>query len=318
MPENVAALDCGSNSTRLLIVDASGHTVVREMRITRLGEGVDASGVLQRDALERTFAALRDYRFIMDKAGVERARIVATSAVRDARNQSEFLEGATRATGISAEVLSGSDEALFSYTGATAGLPPTPGRTPLIVDIGGGSTELASMISDEVVGVSMQLGCVRVTERALGKEATTPPREEAARAMIRNEMLRVLHLEPRFDRMVGTVQLLGLAGTVATLVQLTQSIGEYERDLVHHQVVDRQQVQQWRSILQRESPSERLRHVGMTPGREDVLVSGLLILEAVMDHFQVQELLSSENDILDGLAASLVAGSAPGTQNLSR
>ena len=316
MPDIVAAIDCGSNSTRLLVVDETGRTIVREMHITRLGEGVDASRHLQAGAMERTFSRLRDYRELMTKAGAKSARVVATSAVRDALNREEFLEGATKATGVAAAVLSGRDEAFYSYTGATAGLQEIPGRTPLIVDIGGGSTELATMIDGEIVGVSMQLGCVRVTERALGKVAPTPSRENAARTMIHHELSRALTSEPRLDQIVGSTQLLGLAGTVATLVQLTQSVAQYDRDLVHHRIVQREQVNQWRATLQRESPGERLKHPGMTPGREDVLVSGLMILEAVMDHFRVDELLSSENDILDGLVASLRADSAPGTQNL--
>jgi exopolyphosphatase/guanosine-5'-triphosphate,3'-diphosphate pyrophosphatase len=286
------------------------------MRITRLGEGVDASRLLQADAMERTFSTLRDYRELMTKAGVGLARVVATSAVRDAFNQGEFLQEASRSTGIAAEVLSGDDEAFYSYTGATAGLQEVPSRTFLIVDIGGGSTELATMINDEIVGVSMQIGCVRVTERALGKEAPTPSREKAARSMIHDELSRVLTLEPRLDQIVGSTQLLGLAGTVATLVQLTKAVAEYDRDLVHHQIVGREQVNEWRLTLERESPAERLKHPGMTPGREDVLVSGLMILEAVMDHFRVDELLSSENDILDGLVLTLRADSAPSSQNL--
>ncbi|MDE3107784.1 MAG: hypothetical protein KGJ42_06480, partial [Acidobacteriota bacterium] len=167
MASTVAALDCGSNSTRLFIVDGARGARARQTRITRLSAGVDEHATLREDAMERTFAVLREYRRAMDDERVDRGLLVATSAVRDARNGQDFLARAGEIVGVEARILSGNEEATFSYDGATADLPPSP-RPPLIVDIGGGSTELAVVVDDDLRSFSMQLGCVRVAERALG------------------------------------------------------------------------------------------------------------------------------------------------------
>jgi len=301
---NVAALDCGSNSTRLLVSSPDGETLAREMTITRLSQGVDASGRLTDEALERSYETLRRYREVMDRFDVRRGLLVATSAVRDASNGQDFLDMATTLTGVEARLLSGHEEATFSYEGATADLSHD-GAPLAILDIGGGSTELATRTEGGLVGYSMQLGCVRVTERALGKEAVTPERAEQTWAMIGEQLDAAFRAEPHLETLVGAVRLVGLAGTVATLAQLTTGVGEYDRALVHHRTIGIDEVVQWREQLGALSPAERLTLPGMVPGREDVLHAGLFILQAVMERLEVAELLTSENDILDGIAASL-------------
>ena len=305
MADAVAAIDCGSNSTRTLIVDGDGIAMVREMNITRLSQGVDASGSLLPDAMERSFRVLRHYREACDDAGVTRGLLVATSAVRDATNGSVFLDTARDIVGFDARILRGDEEAAYSYAGATGDLGLVAAPT-MIVDIGGGSTELAVELDGELVSYSMQLGCVRVTERALGRGVVTPASAEATRSMIERELDRAFAAAPAFNDVVANVRLIGLAGTVATLAQLDANVAVYDRDVVHHRLLSRSSVQHWRDLLAHEPPEERLGHSGMVVGREDVLPAGLYVLDAVMERFSVTELLSSENDILDGITSSLV------------
>lgn len=303
MTETVAALDCGSNSTRLLIARGD-DTLAREMRITRLSQGVDATGALAPDARARSYDVLRLYRGLMDDWGVERGRLVATSAVRDASNGTQFLDEAQRIVGVDAALLTGSDEASLSYDGAMKGLDDDD-RPTMIVDIGGGSTELAVRLDGSLRSFSMQLGCVRVSERALGRGVVGPDADEAARAMIDQELERAWSVEPAFSTLHANVRLVGLAGTVATLAQLDAGSSVYDRAAVHHRPLRRQTVEQWRDALSSEDPETRLARPGMVAGREDVLHAGLYILVAVMAKLGVDELLSSENDILDGIVASL-------------
>lgn len=301
----VAAIDCGSNSTRALIVDATSKTLVREMNITRLSQGVDASGSLLPEAMDRTFRMLGRYRASCDDAGVTKGLLVATSAVRDASNGSAFLERAHEIVGFEATVLGGDQEAALSYTGATADLNELLVPT-MVVDVGGGSTELAVELGGILVSHSMQLGCVRVTERALGRGVVTRQSRAAAKAMIESELDRAFLAAPDFQRVVSRVRIVGVAGTVATLAQLDAGQALYEREVVHHRVLTRATVRHWRDLLSRETPEERLTHPGMDHGREDVLPAGLYVLDAVMERFKAEELLSSENDILDGITISLL------------
>ena len=302
--EVVAALDCGSNSTRLLVAGVAG-TLHRDSRITRLSEGVDAIGALTGPALARSYAVLEDYRRVMDEHGVTRGLLVATSAVRDAVNGAEFLEGARSRVGVDAAILSGAQEAAYSFAGATADLAESALAT-LVLDVGGGSSEIALATDEGLVSYSMQLGCVRVTERALGAGVVTASREAAARAMIAAEIDRAFAAEAAFARAVGAVRMVGLAGTVATLAQLDARLAVYDREVVHHRVLSRACVREWRERLAGETPEERMAHPGMVRGREDVLVAGLYVIEAVMERFGADELLSSESDILDGIVASLL------------
>lgn len=306
MVKTVAALDCGSNSTRLLIVNDRGETLRRVTRITRLSQGVDASGTLVPDALARTLDTLSEYRSLMDEAGVTRGLLVATSAVRDASNGETFLDEARARTNVEARILNGHEEAAFSYAGATNGLDEVAEPT-MIVDVGGGSTELAVMLRGELVSYSMQLGCVRVAERALGKGVVTDFSASAAIEMITSELDRAWSAAPSFADLVGDVRLVGLAGSVSTLAQLEAGLAEYDRGSVHHQLIARSTVEEWRDRLSKESPEARLARPGMMRGREDVLHAGLFVLLAVMERLEVRELLTSEDDILDGIAASLLS-----------
>jgi exopolyphosphatase/guanosine-5'-triphosphate,3'-diphosphate pyrophosphatase len=304
VPDVVAALDCGSNSTRLLI-STNDAVLRREMRITRLSEGVDASALLLESAMQRTFDVLGEYRTIMDDTGVERGLLVATSAVRDARNGEDFLARAEHRAGVDARILDGHEEATLSYRGATTDLELDE-RPTMILDIGGGSSEMAVMLDGTFASCSMQLGCVRVSERALGSGVVSNESDIAARHMIDAAIERAFAHVPAFEEVVGHVRLVGLAGTVSTLAQLDGELATYDRASVHHRVLDRFCVERWRRTLARETPRERLAHPGMVKGREDVLTAGLYILEAVMDRLHVNELLTSENDILDGIAQSLL------------
>ncbi len=310
MPDALAAFDCGSNSTRLLVADGAGETLKREMNITRLSEGVDASGALRPEAMERTFNVLRAYRRDCDAFGVTRGLLVATSAVRDATNGAVFLATAREICRVEARILEGHEEAALSYAGALGDLQPSDVAT-MIVDVGGGSTELAVELDGKLISYSMQLGCVRVTERALGRGVVTPASEAAARDMIDAELDAAFTGEPEFSRVVGRVRLVGLAGTVATLAQLDAGLTRYDRAMVHHRVLARATVQHWRDVLAREVPEQRLGHPGMVVGREDVLVAGLYVLDAVMECFGADWLISSESDILDGIVASLLGRLRP-------
>ena len=225
--------------------------------------------------------------------------------MRDARNGPEFLNEARRRTSVEVRILAGDEEAAFSYVGATSGLPPDD-RSTLIVDVGGGSTELAAKIDGVLESYSMQLGCVRVTERALGKGVVTAPSAAAAQSMIDEELDRAWTAVPDFATLVGHVRLVGLAGSVSTLAQLDAGLSVYDRDAVHHRRLSLATVELWRDRLASETPEARLARPGMVRGREDVLHAGLFILAAVMTRFGATELLTSENDILDGITASLL------------
>lgn len=274
------------------------------MNITRLSEGVDASRELLPSAMERTFNVLRGYRRDCDDAQVTRGLLVATSAVRDAANGVEFLATSGEICQCEARIIDGHEEAELSYAGAIGDLKETSMPT-MIVDVGGGSTELAVELEGRLLSYSMQLGSVRVAERALGRGVVTPASDAAAREMIDAQIDVAFSAQPDFARVVGAVRLVGLAGTVATLAQLDAGITHYDRDVVHHQVLARATVQHWRDVLARETPEQRLKHPGMVVGREDVLVAGFYVLDAVMGRFRVESLVSSESDILDGIIATL-------------
>ena len=225
--------------------------------------------------------------------------------MRDAVDGEEFLTEARRRTGVEVRILDGNEEATFSYVGATSGLPPD-GRSTVIVDVGGGSTELAVKIDGVLESYSMQLGCVRVTERALGKGVVSDASDIAAREMIEVELERAWERVPDFARLTGNVRLVGLAGSVSTLAQLDAGLERYDRDAVHHRRISLATVELWRDRLSAESPEERLTRPGMVKGREDVLHAGLYILAAVMARLGASELLTSENDILEGITDSLL------------
>jgi exopolyphosphatase / guanosine-5'-triphosphate,3'-diphosphate pyrophosphatase len=299
----LAALDCGTNSTRLLVVGPSGDVRAREMTITRLGEGVDASGVLRPEAMERTFAALRAYRSIMDAQGVNRARLVATSAVRDAANGEAFLVPAADIVGAPAELLSGQEEGKLAYAGATADLRDRGGRV-VVVDIGGGSTELTTALGAAVRSYSMDIGCVRLTERFLRGDPPSGPEVTAALGAI----AAALDVAEREIPELGSTDpgvLVGLAGTVSTLASLELGLVEYDRDVIHHAVLPLSAVERWCDLLGAETVAERGKRPGLPEGRQDVIFGGALVLREVMRRLRMPECTVSEADILDGLVMSL-------------
>ena len=301
----MAAIDCGTNSTRLLIADAGGRPLERTMRITRLGEGVDATGTLSGDAVERCLSVLTEYREIMDRLGVARGRLVATSAARDAANGQDFLDAAGEVTGLVPELLTGIEEGRLSLTGAVTDLTSEHGPF-LVLDIGGGSTELVTGTGPDdpdLVAVSLQLGCVRVTERFLHSDPPTAGELAEAESVVARALEQAIADQPRF---LAAHRLVGLAGTVSTLTALHLGLREYDRARVHHTVLNVGDVFDWYRILASEVHEARLGRAGMEPGREDVIVGGAMILAAVMTRFGFDECLVSEADILDGMVASLL------------
>ena len=302
----IAAIDCGTNSTRLLVADASGRPLERLMRITRLGQGVDATGRLAPEAIDRCVAVLAEFRQVMDHFGVDRGRLAATSAARDAANGEEFLAAAGRTTGLEPELLTGVDEGRLSLTGAVGDLDPTDGPF-LVLDIGGGSTELVAgdgPADPALAAVSLQLGCVRMSERFLVSDPPTPAELAAARREVDAQLDHAVADHPRFT---GTHRLVGLAGTVSTLASVHQAMAEYDRDRIHHTVLTAADVRHWFGVLAADTAEGRLARPGMVPGRQDVIVGGVLILDAVMERLGFTECLVSEADILDGLVASQLA-----------
>jgi exopolyphosphatase/guanosine-5'-triphosphate,3'-diphosphate pyrophosphatase len=315
----VAAVDCGSNSTRLLIVDAHGQTLTRRMEITRLGEAVAATGRLAPEAVDRTIGVLLGYRRLMDDLGVRRVRITATSAARDAANREDFFAAAEAAVGTAPELLTGNEEGRLSFAGATAGLAgatagpgATAGLAPfLVADIGGGSTELVAGPSAEpgadpfdVAGVrSLDVGCVRLTERFLVVDPPGPDEIESARSVVSALVRNALEEVPALAR---PATFIGLAGTVSALARLHQGLDVYDRDRVHHSWLGKETVDQLLTGLAAETVEQRRRRRGMEAERADVIVGGAIVLAELMAVVGAGRCLVSESDILDGLAMSLL------------
>ncbi len=301
----IAAIDCGTNSTRLLVADAEGHPIERLMRITRLGQGVDATGRLAPDAIKRCLDVLAEFRVVMDAMGVVRGRMAATSAARDAANGQEFLLEAGKITGLTPELLTGIDEGRLSMAGAVADLDRVDGPF-LILDIGGGSTELVAgdgPDDPDLAAVSLQLGCVRVSERYLRSDPPTSDEMHDAAMEVSAQLESAIAAHPRY---LTAERLVGLAGTVSTLASLQLEMDDYDRDRIHHTVLGATDIEMWLAKLSTDTASERLARPGMVAGRQDVIVGGAMILDAVMRRFGFTECLVSESDILDGLIASQV------------
>lgn len=298
----LAGIDCGTNSTRLLVADGSGKTVERLMRITRLGQGVDATGQLAPEAVARTVAVLEEYRNVLDHHGVERVRMTATSAARDASNRDDFFAAATAAVGATPELLGGDEEARLSFLGATSELDPDAGPF-LVVDIGGGSTEFAVGSSGEPDGVlSTDIGCVRITEKFLHSDPPAPEELSQAFDVVRGHLDDVARVIPSVDEVRRFV---GLAGTVTTMAAVELGLADYDRDRIHHCVLTRAAAEDVFRTLATESRRRRLYNPGLEEARADVIVGGAIIVTAIMRYFEFAECLVSEADILDGLVLSL-------------
>lgn len=300
----LAAIDCGTNSTRLLIRHGL-TTVERRMTITRLGQGVGRNGRLDPAAMERTVASLRDYRGIMDAHGVETLRVVATSAVRDAANAEDFVAAAA-AVGMPVEVLSGAEEGALAFAGSTADLDLAEGPF-LVVDIGGGSTEcmVGSRTLDAVR--SFDLGCVRLTEKHFTTDPPAP--EELSNA--------IAEASDFFDDLIREVppataarKVVGLAGTITTVAAVEIGLAQWDRDALHHFVLTRAAAEDVFRTLATEAPKDRVHNPGLDRERADVIVGGCCILVAFMRTLGIDELSVSVADILDGLVASIVSDTA--------
>jgi exopolyphosphatase/guanosine-5'-triphosphate,3'-diphosphate pyrophosphatase len=342
----VAAVDCGTNSIRLLIadirqVDPGGRQpeaaasqpgqseripgdsgpdkpspltdLTRQMRIVRLGEGVDRTGRLSAAALDRTMTALREYAGLIAEARPAAVRMVATSATRDAANSDEFTDRVVDILGVAPEVITGDEEAWLSFTGATRELAGTPLATEcpppyLVTDIGGGSTEFVLGRSDEtqadpqLQGRSVNIGCVRLTERHLHGD---PPTQ----AQIANT---VLDIDEALDQAAAVPvakarSLVGLAGSVTTVAAIALGLGGYDSARIHHARISAARVHEIAGELLAMTRAQRAAIPSMHPGRVDVIGAGALILDRIMTRFGFPEVLVSEHDILDGIAWSLVA-----------
>jgi exopolyphosphatase/guanosine-5'-triphosphate,3'-diphosphate pyrophosphatase len=303
----VAAIDCGTNSIRLLVADVAGDSLTdvdRRMKIVRLGAGVDRTGRLATDAIERTRIALKGYADEVARLGAERVRMVATSATRDAANAAEFHDMVTATLGAEPEVISGDEEARLSFTGAVRGLPADPPGPYLVVDIGGGSTEFVRGTDAVDAALSVDIGCVRMTERHLHSDPPTPEQIAAAEADI---AAAVDHALTTVDgRRTGT--LVGLAGSVTTVAGIALGLPAYDPARIHHARIGYPDVAKVTADLLAATRDERLAIPVMHPGRADVIGAGALILRVIMQRAAVDAVVASEHDILDGIAFSLLAG----------
>jgi exopolyphosphatase/guanosine-5'-triphosphate,3'-diphosphate pyrophosphatase len=315
MTTRVAALDCGTNSLRLLVADigtdGSLTDVLREMRVVRLGEGVDRTGELSQAALERTFGVLREYTAQLRELGAERVRMVATSATRDARNRGEFVSGVRDILGVDPEVITGDEEAALSFTGATGDLVARPdlAEPHLVVDIGGGSTEFilgSAGDANSVAARSVDIGCVRLTERHLRDDPATP--EQLAAAQHDADEAIALAAESVDIRAAKT--LIAVAGTATTVTALALGLPSYDPERIHLSSITLPQVERVYSDLAAMTAAQRAALGPMHPGRVDVIVAGALILRQVVRAVGTGSMVASEHDILDGIALSAAKGSA--------
>lgn len=342
MTMRVAAIDCGTNSIRLLIADLSvaaaspqaerdaGSSppatqsplaeVTRKMRIVRLGEGVDRTGRLSAAALDRTMTALREYAGLIADAKPEAVGMVATSATRDAENSQEFTDRVIEILGVAPRVISGDEEARLSFTGATrelAGTALAAECSPpyLVADIGGGSTEFVlgkPGDGDTLQGRSVNIGCVRLTERHLHTDPPTRAEIEAA----------VADIDAALDVVTAAVQvtqastLVGLAGSVTTIAAIALGLDRYLPERIHHARIPAEQIRQITARLLSQTRAQRAAIPGMHPGRIDVIGAGALVLDRIMARINFTEVLVSEHDILDGIAWSL-AERPHGARNLT-
>jgi len=302
----VAAIDCGTNSIRLLIAETAADgrlvDVDRRMEIVRLGQGVDATGALAPEALERTFAVARSYAAAIAAAGADRLRVVATSATRDASNTDEFTKGMTEILGVVPEVVPGDVEATLSFAGATAGMSAAGISAPyLVVDIGGGSTEFVLGDTAPAASRSVDIGCVRMTERHLHDDPPTPRQIDAATAEIDAAITVASGVVPLSEAR----SVIGVAGTVTTLTAIALGLATYDPDRVHRARLTATRIHRVAADLLHADHAQRAAIGPLHPGRVDVIGAGALVLDRVLVALGGPDLIASEHDILDGIALSL-------------
>lgn len=310
----VASIDCGTNSIRLLIADFDGSRMTdvdRRMEVVRLGEGVDRTGRLADAALDRTFAATRGYADLIARAGVEKARFVATSASRDAQNAGDFVQGIEHILGIRPEVISGQEEALLSFTGAVrslGGISGTGEQRVLVFDIGGGSTEFVLGVAAAgshgrvQATTSVDVGCVRMTERHIRSDPPTPIELDA----VRGDADRALRQAAEIVPLTEAATVVGLAGTVTTVAAIAHDLPRYDPSAIHGSRTSAADVHEVAATLAMMTSAQRLSLPVMHPGRADVIVAGALLLSRIMEASGAHTLIASEHDILDGIAWSLL------------
>jgi len=307
LTERLAALDVGTNSTRLLVADVDGGEIVaehaREMVITRLGKGVDRSGRFDPAALARTLEVLAGYAETCRRLGVARRRLVATSATRDAADRQAFLDGVRDLLGVEAEVLTGKAEAAAAYRGATATLGGD--QATLVVDIGGGSTELILGHGGRARAiVSLDIGCVRLFERHLHHDPPAGAEVAALRAEVAAHLAGVAGvLDP-----AAAERVVGVAGTVTTVTAIALGLDRYDPARIHRATLDAAEIAATAGKLAAMTVAERAALPVMAPGREDVIAAGALLLDELVARFQIRQVTASETDILDGVLLGLADG----------
>jgi exopolyphosphatase/guanosine-5'-triphosphate,3'-diphosphate pyrophosphatase len=299
----VAAIDCGTNSIRLLIADIDGNNfreVVRDMEIVRLGQGVDETGQFHPDAIARTLAAVDKFAAEIAKRGVEKIRFCATSATRDATNRHLFVDGVRDRLGIELEVISGDEEAALSFAGAIKDLDPSNGPF-LVVDIGGGSTEFVFGTSTVEAARSVNIGCVRMTERHFASDPASVQQIESARTDIQAAIAQAAAVVP----ITQAKTLVAVAGTATTVAAAALNLPEYDRYAIHLSRISAQQTHDAATMFATNTREQRLALGYMHPGRVDVIAAGSLVLSEIMKATGATEFVASESDILDGMAFSL-------------
>jgi exopolyphosphatase/guanosine-5'-triphosphate,3'-diphosphate pyrophosphatase len=312
----VAAVDCGTNSIRLLIADAarqdgtySLNDVVREMRVVRLGQGVDATGELAQEALDRTFAAAADYASTIRDHGASQVRFVATSATRDAANRQVFVDGIRELLGVEPEVISGDEEAALSFAGASSVLPSRGQEPVLVVDLGGGSTEFVlGNASGVIAAKSVDIGCVRMTERHLLSDPPTAEEIAAAEADVDAAISQAALTVP----LERTAAVVGVAGSITTITAHALRLPAYSPAAIHGTELSITVIREAASDLLRMTRAERAGLPYMHPGRVDVIGAGALVWRRVLERMaevtdgRISTAVSSEHDILDGIALSAI------------
>jgi exopolyphosphatase/guanosine-5'-triphosphate,3'-diphosphate pyrophosphatase len=300
----VAAIDCGTNSIRLLIADIDGNNfreITREMEVVRLGQGVDKTGAFHPDAIERTLAALDKYAAEIAKRGVEKIRFCATSATRDATNRNLFIDGVKERLGIEPEVIAGEVEAALSFIGATKDFDKNQGPF-LVIDIGGGSTEFVFGTDKVEAARSMNIGCVRMSERHFTGDQPDPGQIASATEDIDEAIRQAAKNVP----ITEAKTVIMVAGTATTIAAAALDLPGYDRFAIHLARISAERAHQISTELLRETREQREAHGYMHPGRVDVIGAGSLVLDRIMLATGAREFVASESDILDGMAWSLV------------
>jgi len=300
----VAAIDCGTNSIRLLIADIDGahfREIHREMEIVRLGQGVDKTGQFHPDAILRTLAAVDKFAIEIAKRGVEKIRFCATSATRDATNRDLFIDGVKERLGIAPEVIPGEVEAALSFQGATRDFPATDGPF-LVIDIGGGSTEFVFGTTTVEFAKSMNIGCVRMTERHFTGGDADPGQIAAAIEDIDEAIAQAAKIVP----ITKSKTLIAVAGTATTVAAAALELSTYDRYSIHLSRISAEKVHAVSKAFLAMKREDREALGYMHPGRVDVIGAGSLVLSRIMLATGAKEFVASESDILDGMAWSLV------------